>query len=242
MDIHTDGMLSGKSVSMARIVKQSESRRDELIVAARELIYTIGYEATTVEKIHQHLGLSKGAFYHYFSAKQEIADAVIEREIFENLEELEKVVDDPNANSGARLGMFFRFMRNWKVANFGSIINYLRIFYSDGNVFFRHLSREYVIEAASPALASIISAGVKNGFFRTTASEQLTDFAIRVGFDFNDRIAELLIEMSDGIDNYKKIENTILIYQNSLEKVLGAPGGSIRIINKEFIKSCKPEL
>jgi AcrR family transcriptional regulator len=216
--------------------KQYVSRRDELLDAARELIYSIGYEATTVEKIHMHLGLSKGAFYHYFRAKQEIVDAIIEQEIHDNLAELEKVVNDPNANSAARLGMFFRFTRNWKVSDIAKIKAYLEVLYSDGNVFFRHQSRKFVVRIGSPAISGIILAGVKNGFFRTAASEQLTNYILRVGFDFNDSVAELIIDMAEGSDNYRKIENTVAIYQDALEKVLGAPGGSIRIINKEFLK------
>ncbi len=47
--------------------------------AALELFWTRGYETTSVQEIVQAAGLSKGALYHYFTSKDEIAKVMNER-------------------------------------------------------------------------------------------------------------------------------------------------------------------
>jgi len=47
--------------------------RELLIRAASELIRRHGYDATSVEAICREAGVSKGAFFHHFASKQDLA-------------------------------------------------------------------------------------------------------------------------------------------------------------------------
>lgn len=58
---------------MAR--KQNPSTRPSLLEAAFTVIRTKGYAATTVDDICARAGLSKGAFFHHFSSKEDLAVA-----------------------------------------------------------------------------------------------------------------------------------------------------------------------
>lgn len=58
---------------MAR--KQNPSTRPSLLEAAFDVIRSKGYAATTVDDICARAGLSKGAFFHHFSSKEELAVA-----------------------------------------------------------------------------------------------------------------------------------------------------------------------
>ncbi len=42
------------------------ARRSEILDVAQRLIATKGYEQMTIADIQAELGISKGAFYHYF--------------------------------------------------------------------------------------------------------------------------------------------------------------------------------
>lgn len=46
--------------------------------AALELFWERGYETTSVQEIVEHVGFSKGAFYHHFTSKDEIARLIHE--------------------------------------------------------------------------------------------------------------------------------------------------------------------
>ena len=51
---------------------QSESMREKIIRTAWELFDESGYENTTVDHIIEACGISKGGFYHYFHAKDDL--------------------------------------------------------------------------------------------------------------------------------------------------------------------------
>lgn len=62
---------------MSRSNINYEKKRDEL---AREIFHIFiedGYENTTLSLIIKKLGISKGAFYHYFPTKEACADAAV---------------------------------------------------------------------------------------------------------------------------------------------------------------------
>lgn len=52
--------------------------RDKLLAAAQELMLERGYNATTVDEICNHAGVSKGSFYHFFDSKEELGLATLD--------------------------------------------------------------------------------------------------------------------------------------------------------------------
>lgn len=62
--------LAKRAVSVRR--DKGTETRSVIIDAAVELFEEKGYEATSVEDVVRHVGLSKGAFYHYFEGKDEL--------------------------------------------------------------------------------------------------------------------------------------------------------------------------
>ena len=57
--------------------QRSIETRAEILGAAMTLFARSGYEATSVAEICEAAGVSKGAFYHHFSSKQEIFLALL---------------------------------------------------------------------------------------------------------------------------------------------------------------------
>jgi AcrR family transcriptional regulator len=65
---------------MARLTRaESQARTRELLIAtARELFLRDGYHATTLEKVADAAGFSKGAVYSNFATKDELCQVVID--------------------------------------------------------------------------------------------------------------------------------------------------------------------
>lgn len=55
-----------------------DNTRDRVLAAARELFGTEGFDATTVRRIAERVGLSDAALYYHFKSKREILNAVWE--------------------------------------------------------------------------------------------------------------------------------------------------------------------
>ncbi|MCC3868370.1 TetR/AcrR family transcriptional regulator [Terrisporobacter mayombei] len=55
---------------------QLNSTKNRISSVAWKLFYEQGYEATTVDQIINECGISKGNFYHYFSAKDDLLNTL----------------------------------------------------------------------------------------------------------------------------------------------------------------------
>lgn len=61
------------------MASKGEATREKIVAAAERLILSKGYAGTTLEDILEVTRLTKGAFFHHFSGKGELARAVVER-------------------------------------------------------------------------------------------------------------------------------------------------------------------
>jgi len=64
-----------------RRLEKGKATRDTLIQTARSLFGEHGYDGTSIEQILQASGVARGALYHHFSSKEELFDAVLDREV-----------------------------------------------------------------------------------------------------------------------------------------------------------------
>lgn len=64
---------------MARKAVLEGGKREEILMAAMELFWEHGYEATSVRMILNKVGGEVGMFYHYFQSKDALFQAVVER-------------------------------------------------------------------------------------------------------------------------------------------------------------------
>lgn len=80
--------LTARPSSRAR---QADARRDELLRTALRLFAERGFDGTTIADIATATGTAHGLVYHYFSSKNELLVAVLER--FSFLPELRRLLD-----------------------------------------------------------------------------------------------------------------------------------------------------
>ena len=84
---------------MPRVIKHPDIRRSELLDLAFDLFLRRGYEEASLNDLIAESGLSKGAFYHYFSSKDRLLDALAQRIAQQRLAQLQTVFeaskDDP---------------------------------------------------------------------------------------------------------------------------------------------------
>ena len=83
-------------------------RRDEFVDVALRLMQTKGWDATSIQDVLAETGASKGAFYHYFSSKADLLEAVIERITDAATASLHPAIDDPALSSMERFAARLR--------------------------------------------------------------------------------------------------------------------------------------
>lgn len=82
--------------------RDPEKTRERILDAAQALILDYGYGSTTVDAVVTRAGITKGAFFHHFGSKSDLARALVDRyalmvaQHFErNLERARKLSSDP---------------------------------------------------------------------------------------------------------------------------------------------------
>lgn len=75
-------------------VKEGEVRRREILVTARELFISKGYDQTSVNDILKVVDIAKGTFYYYFTSKEEVLEAIILDIVEEGAKRAEMVLED----------------------------------------------------------------------------------------------------------------------------------------------------
>ena len=69
--------------------RDGTATRTRILDAAEHLVIENGYAATSVDQVLSRSGSSKGAFFHHFSSKQQLARALVDRYVEGDLAQLE---------------------------------------------------------------------------------------------------------------------------------------------------------
>jgi AcrR family transcriptional regulator len=221
---------------MARIVNKEEyeARRNEILDAAQRFIYTEGYDQMTIQEIVDDLQISKGAFYHYFDSKQALLEALIERLLTQAEQIILPIVQDENLPALEKIQRIFSTISRWKASQKEYLLALLSVWYSDDNAIVRQKMLTATITSIAPLLTLAIRQGLQEGVLTTPYPDQAGQVLLSLFQGLGEILGKLLFTPESNDLQY--IENTITAYTDALERVLGAPHGSIVIMDAITIK------
>lgn len=214
---------------MPRLLKEDEhaAQRGKILDAAQRLIYTKGYEAMSVQDLLAELQISKGAFYHYFDSKAALLDALVDRMMEEAVSRLRPIVEDPDLPALEKLQHWIQAGGRWKTDQKDFMLALLRVWYTDANALVRRKQFAATVKYLAPMLAAIIRQGVAEGVFSMAYPDQIGGVLIGLTQVGSDTLAELLLMPEPPPDALEQIMRILAAYAEALERVLGAPAGSL---------------
>lgn len=219
---------------MGRKRKAHDVRRNEILDGAWELFTSRGYEGTTVAAIIDKLDISKGTFYHYFTSKEQVLNAVTDRLSAEPLAELQQVVEDSTLDAGPKLNRFFEVARRSRIRRMDSIISVARVLYREENLIIRHKINERLVELTLPSLRSIIEQGIGEGCFQVSDAGEAARFLWHLSNTFADLQMKTLLSTAPIESKVKELALRAEFIVQSLERVLGAGPETISRPNPEI--------
>ncbi|MBB3724540.1 TetR/AcrR family transcriptional regulator [Nonomuraea dietziae] len=207
------------------------ARREEFLDAAQLLIESQGYARMSVQDVLAEVGTSKGAFYHYFDSKQALLQAVVERNADLLQTHLTPFVDTPDHSALDDLQRFFAALAGWKTQRRDLLTALLRVWYSDDNAVVRHKTRSVVSARIVPLLAAIVGKGVAEGTFTARDPQQTARVLLSLVNDLNDALGELFLTQKPHAPSATRVRPVVAAYTDALERVLGLPSGSLRLVD-----------
>jgi AcrR family transcriptional regulator len=223
---------------MARIVREEAyaEKRNAILDAAQRLVYSKGYEQMTIQDILDDLRISKGAFYHYFDSKPALLEALIERMADEILKLLLPIVHDPEVAALPKLQHFFDTANRFKAARKEFLLALVHVWYKDENAIVRQKLILDATKRIKPMVADIIHQGLEEGVFSTFYPEQVAEVVLSLTMALGDTFGRLLFSSEPEHNDLQRVECTVAAYNDALERVLGAPKGSLSLIDAQTLK------
>lgn len=145
---------------MVRVIKKPEERRNEIVSASRSLFLSQGYENTKMEDVITKLQIAKGTIYYYFSSKEELLEAVVEKMVTEYIAGVEKVLNGCHGNA---LNKMRALIIAGRVASYQ--IDTIDKLHCPGNMKMHVRLLAVTISRLAPLYAMVISQGCEEGFF-----------------------------------------------------------------------------
>jgi len=141
---------------MARITRNAEERKQELMDAAERLFLEKGYERTAVSDIVKSIRVAQGTFYYHFSSKASILEAVLEK----NFSELESKLAAIGARSDIDPCEKFNQMINWVFRFNKGKRKLIDNAHLESNTILHHRLEEMSHSKLIPHIAEVVKAGV----------------------------------------------------------------------------------
>jgi AcrR family transcriptional regulator len=230
-------------MSLARILKEEEynAKRNEILHSAQKLVYTKGYEKMTIQDVLNESGISKGSFFHYFSSKQALLEALIENFMDKGESKLVPIVENERMKAIEKLNTYFATASEWKTTQKEYLMAFMRVWYDDSNAIIRQKMITASKNRISPLLSTIILQGVNEGVFKPTPKDHTAEIIISLVQSLWDNLYMKIIanehEGSQISENINEINNVLSSYTNVIENILGVPNSTIKIIDDETMRA-----
>jgi len=211
---------------MARIVKNADERREEIINAARELFQTKDYDKTTMQDLMKKLNIAKGTIYHYFSSKEEILEAVVEDIVDKELKKKQELMNNDRVKNLPALEKFKIIITEDTIAHENE--NILDSLHNLENTEMHTKQLGRYITKLAPLYAAIFRQGCDEGTFKTDYPLECAEF-ILAGVQF-------LTDKGFYPWTDKQLERRVKAFTYLIEAQLGAPAGSLLFIYERMIE------
>jgi AcrR family transcriptional regulator len=223
-----------------RIVKTPTVRRDEILLSARKLIFTKGYEQMTIQDILNDLNIAKGTIYHYFESKHALLEAFIQQIQQETEKPFLPVLNDPHKNAVEKLQGFFDVLDTLRSANIESVVKLARIWYRDDNTVVREKINAAVTEQRAPLLNQIVRQGIAEGIFTLAYPDQSGEIILSLLQAMGNTHIRLMFAIQQGMDETSGIEQIIAThsaYMDAVEHVLGAEANCLSRLDPTLVRT-----
>ncbi|MCD8230882.1 MAG: TetR/AcrR family transcriptional regulator [Clostridiales bacterium] len=200
---------------------QNRTKYDKILDALQELLIQKNIQNISVSEIARTAGIGKGSIYYYFSSKDAIVDALVERSYKKPLETARHLADQKDVSPFTRMAMIFQACMN-SSRDFRQQDSQAAPVDDRAQALLHQKYIQYLVTEMKPELTEIIRQGGASG---------------EIHFEYPEALAEIvLIVLTVKLDNTivpsspEEIENTIDGLISLLEKGTGNPKGSLNFL------------
>lgn len=203
---------------MARPPQDPQIRITEILDAAETLFYERGYHQTMISDIVKKIGVAQGTFYYYFSSKEEIVEALLNRHLTKFRDEIDKVASSDLLDSPRKIELMANIMFTTIHYKEGLLLEFL---YNDQHMHLMDKLFRQAKKMLAPYLVDVIEKGNRELIFNVAYPKEAINYILAIIQCYAEAI-------------YEKESTKALVRQEALAKrliehVLGLPEGTLQI-------------
>jgi AcrR family transcriptional regulator len=218
--------------STRRVLKAPAVRRAELIDCAQRLFLAKGYDRTTINDVIAATGLSKGAFYHHFRAKEDLLEAIAARFAQEALLYATSVRTNTSLNALQQINTLMAMSREWKAEHLPQLRAMFTTLLQPENAILYLRIVNAVFNAMAPTLAAIIQQGVQEGLFDVRDARASADAILWLSNGRQALVVDAMASAASGnVDRAAKmVFDRIKAEESIIDRILGVREGSVELV------------
>jgi AcrR family transcriptional regulator len=222
---------------MARTIKAEEhaAKRNEILNAVLQLIYTKGYERMTIQDILSMTGISSGAFYHYFDTKPAVLEALVEKMQEEAKATLLPAIHAPHLDAIEKLQAFFNTIDTMRLSQKTRILELIRVWYNDDNAIVRQKVDAAILAWRAPLITELVHQGIQEERFNTAYPDYAGIMIVSLLQGMANYHAKLMLGLESDSACVEAIVSSHTAYMDAIERLLGAAPNSLTRINYEAV-------
>jgi AcrR family transcriptional regulator len=212
-----------------RVIKAPAVRRAELVDTAQALFLAKGYEKTTINDVIAATGLSKGAFYHHFRAKEDLLEAIVARFSQAAAAFVAQVEAERSLDAVRRLNLLLALSREWKTEHLAQLRAMFTTLLRPENAMLYHRIVGAGLAALAPTVSAIIERGAREGAFDVADAGITAEVVLGLAEGRRAVVMDAIALAEGGCAEaaVEAIMRRVRAEEQVIEQLLGLPGGSI---------------
>ena len=225
---------------MPRVIKHPDIRRAELLDRASALFVQHGYDNVSLNDLIAAIGVSKGAFYHWFPSKDELITALAERSARDQFAAIEEAIARCGGTALDRLNALLQAgfdvkMRMGAPDHLAAMVSLLRP--ENAHLYGRIVAVSE--DLVRPLLARVISDGVREGVFHTFDADGVADMILGLSARVNANVVQI-VDATDqsGRDHAIDVLTSRLeLHGLAVDRILELPDGSLNVLDRAQVET-----
>ena len=218
-------------------MKKGDLKKKEILRTAETLFCKNGYETTSIQDILDILHTSKGSFYHHYASKELLLEEICRLRACTLAENAAAAIRD-DVSPLENLNLLFTGLMPLTGEKLSFLIMILPVFDLPEGRQIRFSYAESIADSFREMIIREICRGNESGDLFCPETAHSADICLLVLNELWYQICLMIIRNEKGGTDTDPSEllNIITFYRGTLERILNAPFGSVRLLNLDDMK------
>jgi AcrR family transcriptional regulator len=225
--------ITGETRKRQRLAPQE--RRELILAAAQSLFFARGWDDVTIADVLEEAGISKGGFYHHFTAKEDLLDGVVQRFTVAALASAQAVRAATSGDALMRFNAFLTESNRWKAQHGAQLRFFFDVMTRPGNdILFGRITAA-ANTAVMPVILEMIAQGVEEGVFDVPDLDLVAETILALSHGRRGALERAMAaaEAADLDAATAHLDDRMTAEGALLDRLLGLPRGSVTLSNPQ---------